>query len=92
MPLLYESVRKAAALGEEELAEIAQRLRREVAGEVRLDRYSRALYATDASMYQMEPVGVVLPRSADDVEAAVRTAREHGVPILPRGGGTGLAA
>ena len=91
MPLLYESVRKAANLGEEELAEIAQQLRREVAGEVRLDRYSRALYATDASMYQMEPVGVVLPRSADDVEAAVRTARQHGVPILPRGGGTGLA-
>ena len=91
MPLLYESVRKAAALSERELAEIAQTLRREVAGEVRLDRYSRALYATDASMYQMEPVGVVLPRSADDVEAAVRTARAHGVPILPRGGGTGLA-
>ena len=91
MPLLYESVRKAASLAERELAEITDKLSRQVAGEVRMDRYSRALYATDASMYQMEPVGVVVPRNADDVEATIRVAREHGVPVLPRGGGTGLA-
>ena len=91
MPLLYESVRKAASLAERELSEITDKLSRQVSGEVRMDRYSRALYSTDASMYQMEPVGVVVPRNADDVEATIRTAREHGVPVLPRGGGTGLA-
>ena len=91
MPLLYESVRKAANLDERELADITDKLRRHVDGEVRMDRYSRALYSTDASIYQMEPVGVVVPRTADDVEATIRVAREHGVPVLPRGGGTGLA-
>ena len=91
MPLLYESARRAATLPESGVQEIAERLRPQVAGDVRVDRYNRALYATDASMYQMEPIGVVVPQTADDVEAAVRVAREYGVPILPRGGGTGLA-
>ncbi|MGD9905982.1 MAG: FAD-binding and (Fe-S)-binding domain-containing protein [Vicinamibacterales bacterium] len=66
-------------------------LRRAVAGEVRFDRASRALYSTDASVYQIEPRGVVLPRSRDDVEAAVAVAARHGVPITPRGGGTSQA-
>ena len=91
IPILYDSVRKASQLPGRELEEIAEKLRRQVAGDVRVDRYSCLLYATDASMYQMEPVGVVLPRSADDVEATVRVANEHGVPVLPRGGGTGLS-
>jgi FAD/FMN-containing dehydrogenase/Fe-S oxidoreductase len=66
-------------------------LRRAVAGEVRFDRGTRARYATDASVYQIEPLGVLLPRSHDDVEAAVATAAAHGVPVTARGGGTSQA-
>ncbi len=52
------------------------------------DRFSRGRYATDASVYQVMPLGVVLPKSGADVEAVLGIAREHGVPVLPRGGGT----
>lgn len=57
-------------------------------GDVRFDALTRGLYATDASIYQVEPLGVVLPRSTDDVDAAMAVAREEGVPVLPRGAGT----
>ena len=77
MPILYESVRKAKDLASTELKEITQKLKGEVSGEVRMDSYSRALYSTDASMYQMEPVGVVLPRNSEDVEATVQVALQH---------------
>ena len=50
--------------------------------------FSRGRYSTDASHYQIEPVGVVVPKSDDDVRAALQIAREEGVPLLPRGGGT----
>ncbi len=50
-----------------EREELAQELRRRVGGEVRFDPFSRVLYSTDASIYQMEPVGVVIPRSVEDV-------------------------
>jgi FAD/FMN-containing dehydrogenase/Fe-S oxidoreductase len=62
-----------------------------VAGEVRFDSVSRALYSTDASVYQIEPLGVVLPRSRDDVVRTVQLARRHGVTITARGGGTSQA-
>ncbi|MEX2571868.1 MAG: FAD-linked oxidase C-terminal domain-containing protein [Gemmatimonadota bacterium] len=62
-----------------------------VAGEVRFDDKSRLLYSTDASLYQILPLGVVLPRDESDVEATMRIAAEQGVPVLPRGGGTALA-
>src|SRR4030095_11027928 len=65
-------------------------LRRVVRGGVRFDAASRLLYSTDASMYQVEPIGVVTPRDADDVRAAVDVARSHRVALLPRGGGTSL--
>jgi len=65
-------------------------LRRVVEGEVRFDKMTRLLYATDASMYQMEPIGVVIPRHAGDVQAAFEVANRQNVPILPRGGGTSL--
>jgi FAD/FMN-containing dehydrogenase/Fe-S oxidoreductase len=65
-------------------------LRRVVRGSVRFDHGSRLLYSTDASMYQVEPIGVVIPRDADDVRAAVQVAREQKVALLPRGGGTSL--
>ncbi|MDO8678361.1 MAG: FAD-binding and (Fe-S)-binding domain-containing protein, partial [Acidobacteriota bacterium] len=70
-------------------------LRREleeaVDGEVRFDKVSRALYSTDASVYQIEPLGVVIPRSAEAVVRAVEIAARHEVPITPRGGGTSQA-
>jgi FAD/FMN-containing dehydrogenase/Fe-S oxidoreductase len=62
-----------------------------VAGEVRFDTASRALYATDASNYRQVPIGVVLPRDAADVEATIAACRAFGAPILSRGGGTSLA-
>ncbi len=73
----------AAALG----AELAAELR----GEVRFDAGSRALYATDGSNYRQVPIGVVLPRDAEDVLATLAACRRHGIPVLARGGGTSLA-
>lgn len=69
-------------------AGFAARLRREVEGDVLFDAASRGRYATDASIYQIDPVGVVVPRSENDVAAAIAIAREAGVAVLPRGGGT----
>ncbi|HZQ67847.1 MAG TPA: FAD-linked oxidase C-terminal domain-containing protein [Terriglobales bacterium] len=66
-------------------------LLKEIEGEVRFDQGSRALYATDGSSYRQVPIGVVIPRGVDDVVAAIAIAREHGAPILCRGGGTSLA-
>ena len=60
-------------------------------GEVRFDKISRALYSTDASVYQIEPLGVVIPKSAEAVIRAVTIAAKHEVPITPRGGGTSQA-
>src|SRR2546422_2767902 len=70
--------------------DLEHELRKVVAGDVRFDPISRLLYSTDASMYQVEPIGVVIPRDADDVHAAVEVARKHQVALLPRGGGTSL--
>ena len=73
-------------------ASVLQRhLLRRIRGDVLIDDVSRGIYATDASNYQIRPVAVVVPRDRDDVRAAVRIAAEHGVSILPRGGGTSLA-
>ena len=74
-----------------ERAELAEELQKRVSGEVRFDPFSRVLYSTDASIYQMEPVGVVIPRSVEDVLAVIEIARDNRVPVLPRAGGTGLA-
>jgi FAD/FMN-containing dehydrogenase/Fe-S oxidoreductase len=68
--------------------ELEARLRRELRGEVMFDAFSRGRYATDASFYQIEPLGVVVPRDRDDAAAAISIAREEGVPVLPRGAGT----
>jgi FAD/FMN-containing dehydrogenase/Fe-S oxidoreductase len=73
-----------------EVNDLERELGRAIRGNVRFDAGSRLLYSTDASMYQMEPVGVVIPRDADDVRAAVEIAARHRVAILPRGGGTSL--
>ena len=70
---------------------LAEALGKRVRGEVRFDKGSRALYATDGSNYRQVPIGVVLPRDADDVLATVELCREFGAPLLCRGGGTSLA-
>jgi len=67
---------------------LARQLRNAMHGEVRFDAFTRGLYATDASHYQIEPLGVVFPESAEDVESVLQVARAAGVPVLPRGGGT----
>jgi len=59
--------------------------------EVRFTHHDRLLYSTDASMYQVEPLGVVVPSTVSAAQAAVRVCGEYGVPVLPRGGGTSLA-
>ena len=64
------------------------RLRREIKGEVLFDAFSRGRYSTDASIYQIDPLGVVVPRTADEAVARAEIAAEAGVPILPRGAGT----
>lgn len=66
----------------------AMRLARNIKGAVMFDPASRGRYSTDASIYQMDPVGVIVPETIDDVTAAMTLAREEGVPVLPRGGGT----
>src|SRR6184192_227353 len=81
----------ARATGPVDAAELADRLREVVRGEVRFDDGSRALYATDASNYRQVPIGVVIPCDLDDVVAAVDVCRSFGAPLLPRGGGTSLA-
>ncbi len=70
---------------------LARGLANSIEGEVRFDRHNRMLYATDASLYQVEPLGVVIPAGVDDAVAAVRFCAGEGVAILPRGGGTSLA-
>src|SRR5581483_4871867 len=71
--------------------ELEAELKHQVRGEVRFDRGSRALYATDASNYRQIPIGLVIPRDVEDVTAAVETCRKYGAPVLPRGAGTSLA-
>src|SRR5690348_18453725 len=69
---------------------LAAELREAVRGEVRFDQGSRALYATDASIYRQTPIGVVIPKDSESVVQAVALARRHGAPILARGCGTSL--
>ncbi|HKT37431.1 MAG TPA: FAD-binding and (Fe-S)-binding domain-containing protein, partial [Ktedonobacterales bacterium] len=79
------------ALSSAHVRGLAADLRRALAGEVRFDDGSRALYATDASNYRQPPLGVVIPRTTEDVLATVALCREYGAPVLSRGGGTSLA-
>ena len=65
-----------------------ERLRRSISGELFDDGFTRGRYATDASIYQMMPHGVVVPKTIADIEAAIAFCREQGMALLPRGGGT----
>src|ERR1051325_5037030 len=81
----------ATALQPDDASELAGALRKRLRGEVRFDAGSRALYATDLSIYRQPPIGVVIPQNVDDVIATVEECRTRGVPILGRGCGTSLA-
>src|SRR5436190_1275749 len=91
MPQNFSELAHAAKTAQVDAAGLESALRRHLRGEVRFDAGSRALYATDGSNYRQVPIGVVLPRDADDVVAAITLAREFSAPILCRGGGTSLA-
>src|ERR1700710_2660414 len=67
---------------------LERRLKAESVGEVKFDRFTRGRYATDASHYQVMPLGVVLPRTMAEAERALAVARAKGVSVTPRGGGT----
>ena len=96
----HASVERALDLlaGRGSLEELARDLRAGLEGsaieratDVRIDRGSRLLYATDASIYEMEPLAIVFPRGVADIQHVMRVANAHGVPVLTRGGGTSLA-
>lgn len=70
------------------MSELFDALKFRVQGDLMFDRFSRGRYATDASLYQMMPLGVLSPRSEDDICAAIDIAGEQGLPLLARGGGT----
>jgi FAD/FMN-containing dehydrogenase/Fe-S oxidoreductase len=80
-----KSTSLTASIGNSTLAE---RLRHELEGEVIFDAFSRGRYSTDASIYQIEPIGVVVPRNEQDIVRAIQIAADAGLPVLPRGGGT----
>ena len=76
---------------EEKRRALEKPLRRHLQGEVRFDLATRKIYSTDASIYQIEPLGVVIPKTLRDVHTALAITAEHRVPIVPRGGGTSLS-
>jgi FAD/FMN-containing dehydrogenase/Fe-S oxidoreductase len=70
---------------------LAAELRATITGEVRFDDGTRAIYAVDGSNYRQVPIGIVIPKTIEDVIQTVALARKHGAPLLPRGGGTSLS-
>ncbi|MBM4107704.1 MAG: FAD-binding protein [Phycisphaerae bacterium] len=88
---VIEGPAATGVMGDQLRRALARDLANAVRGEVRFDAHNRMLYATDASLYQVEPVGVVIPADVDDAAEAARFCLARGVPILPRGGGTSLA-
>ena len=91
LPLEVVSLPHAAPSDIADRAAIARELTDLIDGEVRFARHDRMLYSTDASIYQVEPIGVVVPRHMDDVRAFVEFCGRRNLPILPRGSGTSLA-
>ena len=73
------------------LPDFFNELQKRVAGDLRTDAYSRLFYSTDASLYQVMPHGVLIPKITDDVQAAVELAAKYKIPLLPRTGGSSLA-
>src|SRR6202795_3006859 len=91
MPDSYAELAQLAKSAQVDALGLAESLHKKIRGEVRFDRSTRALYATDGSNYRQVPIGVVVPRDQEDVLATVAVCREHGAPLLARGGGTSLA-
>jgi FAD/FMN-containing dehydrogenase/Fe-S oxidoreductase len=87
-PIASRLIPHMADGGEKRDSGLEAKLKRALKGAVLFDDFSRGRYSTDASIYQIEPIGVVVPRDRDDVAAAFAIAREEGVALLPRGGGT----
>src|SRR5262245_50897071 len=83
--------KRRCRMAETVLPGLERRLKAELAGDVMFDRFTRGRYATDASHYQIVPLGVVAPRTIDEANRAIAIAREEGVTVLPRGGGTSQA-
>ena len=77
---------------QQELQNLELELGERIRGDVSVDEVTRGIYATDASIYQITPLAVVLPRDEQDVRAVVEIAADKGISILPRGGGTSLGA
>src|SRR5690349_15755927 len=88
LPLLAGNSRDIATV---DVAGLRAALVDSVAGEVRFDRLSRALYSTDASVYQIVPLGVIFPMSEEDILATLAACRRFHVPLTARGGGTSQA-
>ena len=78
-------------INETQRLRLAEELRTIIEGEVLFDEMSRLIYSTDASLYQIKPLGVILPRSDQEILKTIQIAAKYGVPVLPRGGGTSLA-
>ena len=79
------------AFVEQKRAALTKHLHGNIQGEIRFDSTSRRLYSTDASIYQIEPLGVVIPRTVSDLVTTVQIALEMHIPIIARGGGTSLS-
>src|SRR5262245_65709245 len=88
LPVLSE---KAPISRTVDVAELQRALTSACAGEVRFRRLDRALYSTDASVYQIVPLGVVIPKTRADVFATLQVCARFGVPVTARGGGTSQA-
>src|SRR6266487_1056584 len=91
LPMVERSRLNGKQITNVDTAALVHELHTRIGGEVRFDDGSRALYATDGSNYRQVPIGVVIPRDVDDVVQTVAMCYRHGVPLLPRGGGTSLA-
>src|SRR5690349_12095268 len=74
-----------------DVKKLEKELRKSIEGEVRFDDGSRALYSTDSSNYRQIPIGVVIPKSEDDIIQTINLCRKYKAPLLSRGGGTSLA-
>ncbi len=91
LPMVERSRLNGKQITNADTAALMNELQTRIGGEVRFDDGSRALYATDGSNYRQAPIGVVIPRDVDDAVQTVAICHHHGVPLLPRGGGTSLA-
>src|SRR5215472_8103709 len=91
LPMMEQSHPNGKQLTTADTVALVNELQTSIGGEVRFDDGSRALYATDGSNYRQVPIGIVIPRTVEDVVQTVAVCHGHNVPLLPRGGGTSLA-